>query len=155
MEEGTEGLILSFLGKLPGLSVRFSLVLACLRRAVMDGDAEPFPISREDYGRARDFVLNYILPMAKRAYSDAGVTADERAAARLLAVLREKGWGSFSSREVMRLGRAGLRNARDIEPAVRLLEEGGIIRALAPDQSPQGGRPQKRFSVNPKVFDTE
>ena len=152
MEKSAEGLLLSFLGKLPGLSVRLSLVLACLHRAAESGDAEPFSISREDYGRARDFVQTYVLPMAKRAYADAGVTIDEKAAARLLAVLREKEWRSFSQREVIRLGRAGLRKADEVTPATRLLEEGGIIRALEPEQSAQGGRPQKRWAVNPCVF---
>lgn len=110
-ETGAEGLLLSFIGKLPGLAVRLSLVLAYLDWAAGDG-AEPHEIGLDHFGRAAHLVEAYALPMARRAYADASLTKAERAACRLVAVIREHGWRSFTSREVLRLDLAPWRPNR-------------------------------------------
>jgi hypothetical protein len=50
--------------------------------------------------------------MARRAYSDAATPKPERAARRLVGIIREQGWQRFTSRDVLRLDRAGLGTAR-------------------------------------------
>ena len=78
-EAGAEGLLLSFAGKLPGLAVRLSLILAYLDWA--GGEAEsPHEISKAHFGRAAHFVETYVLPMARRAYADGSLPKAERAA---------------------------------------------------------------------------
>ena len=88
-------------------------------------------------------MAGYILPMARRVYADAATPKAERAARRLLAIIREEGWLHFSSRDVLRLDRPGIGNAAELNPALALLEEGDCIRALDPALNPKGGRPQK------------
>lgn len=149
-EAGAEGLILSFVGKLPGLTARLALVLAYLDWAA-DGADEPRAITVGHFGRAAHLVEAYLLPMARRAYSDAATPKAERAARRLVGIIREQGWLRFTSRDVLRLDRSGLATAAELNPALALLEEGECIRLVDPPSSPQGGRPQRLFLVNPAL----
>lgn len=151
LETEAEGLLLSFTGKLPGLAVRLSLVLSYLDWATDEAQA-PKQITAKAFARATDLVADYILPMARRAYADATTPKPERAARRLLTVIRDEGWRHFSSRDVLRLDRSGLGSAAELNPALALLEEGDCIRALDLPQNPKGGRPQRLFSVNPAIL---
>lgn len=149
-EAGAEGLLLSFLGKLPGLTARLALVLAYLDWAA-DGAEEPREITVAHFGRAAHLVEAYLLPMARRAYSDAATPKAQRAARRLVSIIREQGWKRFTSRDVLRLDRSGLATAAELNPALALLEEGECIRLVEPPANPQGGRPQRLFLVNPAL----
>jgi hypothetical protein len=149
-EAGAEGLLLSFVGKLPGMAARLALVLGFLDWAA-DGAEEPHEITVQHFGRAAHLVEAYLLPMARRAYSDAATPKPERAARRLVGIIREQGWQRFTSRDVLRLDRAGLGNKAELDPALSLLTEGDCIRPIDPPTNPQGGRPQRLFLVNPAV----
>jgi hypothetical protein len=149
-ETSAEGLMLSFLGKLPGLTARLSLVLAFLDWAT-EGGEQPTFISEAAFGRAAHLVEAYFLPMARRAYAYAATPKPQRAARRLIGIIREKGWQQFTSREVMKLDRAGLGTKADLDPALALLEEGDCIRPVEQPQNPQGGRPTRLFTVNPAI----
>jgi hypothetical protein len=150
-ESVSTGLKLSFIGKLPGLAVRLSLVLACLDYA-SEGGGEPFEITKNHFDRAEDLVENYLLPMAQRAYANASVPEDERSALRLMALIRERKWEQFSSRQVMRLDRAGLARQAELNPALNVLVEADCIRAIAVESGSKVGRKERRFAVNPAVF---
>lgn len=149
-EGGAEGLLLSFLGKLPGLAARLALVLAYLDFA-SEGAQEPYEIEAGHFGRAAHLVEAYLLPMARRAYSDASTPKADRAARRLVGIIREQGWERFTTRDVLRLDRSGLGTAAELNPALAVLEEGEAIRAVEPPASPQGGRPPRLFLVNPAL----
>lgn len=150
-EAKAEGLMLSFIGKLPGLTARLALVLAFLDWAA-EGAEEPREITHQHFGRAAHLVEAYLLPMARRAYADAATPKAERAARRLVTNIREQGWQRFTSRDVLRLDRAGLGTAAELNPALALLEEGDCIRPLDPAANPKGGRPQRLFTVNPAIL---
>lgn len=149
-EADAAGLLLSFIGKLPGLAARLSLVLALLDHAA-EGAPEPVEIEAQHFGRAAHLVEAYILPMARRAYAEASVPADERAARAVVALIREQRWDTFTSRKVLRLERAGLDTARKLNPALTLLVEAEVLRSIENPPGPQGGRPQRLFAVNPAV----
>lgn len=150
-EESAEGLLLSFIGKLPGLSVRLSLVLAMMEFA--SGEAsEPREITVSHYGRAAHFIEGYLLPMARRSYVDASASAPEKAARALVELILENGWSQFTTREVLRSGRSGLASSAQLTPAVRLLEEADILRPASATSSAQGGRPSKSMLVNPAIL---
>jgi hypothetical protein len=78
-------------------------------------------------------------------------TKAERAARRLVGIIRKEGWQRFSSRDVSRLDRSGLGSKAEIDPALALLEEGDCIRQVEPTVNPKGGRPPRLFSVNPAL----
>ena len=99
-EAGADGLMLSFVGKLPGMAARLALVLGFLDWAA-DGAEEPHEITHRHFGRAAHLVEAYLLPMARRAYADAATPKPERAARRLVGIIREQGWQRFTSRDVL------------------------------------------------------
>ena len=150
-EAKAEGLMLSFIGKLPGLTARLALVLAFLYWAT-EGAEEPREITHQHFGRAAHLVESHLLPMARRAYADAATPKAERAARRLVALIREQGWQRFTSREVQRLDRSGLGSKAEIDPALALLIDGDIIRPVDPPATPQGGSPKRLFTVNPAIL---
>lgn len=149
-ETETEGLLRSFVGKLPGLAARLSLVLGYLDSAT-EGTPDPREITAAEFGRAVHLVEDYLLPMARRAYADAATPKAERGAKRLVSIIREQGWKSFTSRDVLRLDRAGLGTAADLNPALAALEDGDCIRPMAAQTGARGGRPSRHFTVNPAL----
>lgn len=149
-EEGASGLMLSFIGKLPGLAVRLSLVLRCLDFAAGECE-EPSQLTVSDFGRAAHLVEAYFLPMAKRTYAEAATPKVDRAARRVISIIREKGWKTFTSRQVMRLDRPGLGNRADLDPALAALEDGECIRLIDTPSPPQGGRRPRLYAVNPAL----
>lgn len=149
-EADADGLMLSFIGKLPGLAARLSLVLGCLDFAADEAD-EPSQITASEFGRAAHLVAAYFLPMAQRAYAEAATPKADRAARRLVGILREQGWQSFTARQVMRLDRPGLGSKDELDPVLAALEDGECIRPVEAPPNPQGGRPQRLYAVNPAL----
>lgn len=155
-EAGAEGLLLSFIGKLPGMAARLALVLAAIGHA-FDGEADPAQrqITPVEFGRACHFLESYALPMARRAYGVASVAKEERSARRLAGLIRELGWHRFTAREVRRMERRGLASMVDINLALSTLEEADLIRAVAVAAGPSGGRPQRFFIVSPTIHEVQ
>jgi hypothetical protein len=149
-EAEAEGLMLSFIGKLPGLAARLALVLACLDHAA-EGADEPCEITASEFGRAAHLLKAYLLPMARRAYADAATPKADRAARRLVGIIREQGWQSFTARDVMRLDRVGLGGKAELDPALAALEDGECIRPVETPPNSQGGRPPRLYAVNPAL----
>lgn len=150
-ETGAEGLLLSFIGKLPGIALRVSLILAFLDYAATGGKP-PQDIALNVFGRAAHFVEAYALPMARRAYADASIPKPERAARRLVSIIMERRLERFTSREILQLEREGLRNKADLDPALILLEEANIIRGIKAQPGPKGGAPTRAFIANPRLW---
>jgi len=93
-EAEAEGLLLAFIGKMPGLAARLAPVLAHPDRAA-DGGDEPREMSVEAFARAAHLIESCLLPMARRAHAGASVPRVERAAVRLVALIREHGGRGF------------------------------------------------------------
>ena len=109
-------------------------------------------ITEEYFGKAEDFVENYLLPMAQRAYANASVQKDEKASLKLVALIREKEWKQFSVREVLRLNCVGLSRKEELDPAINILDQADCIRKLQVSSGPKGGRQKRMFEVNPAVL---
>lgn len=150
-EGEAEGLLLGFTGKLPGMAVRLALILAHLDMAT-DRPPEVEAVTAAHLARACAFLEEYALPMARRAYAEASRPKVERAAVRLLAMIREQGWRIFTAREVQMAKRAGLARSAEVEAAAKVLAEGDVIRQLPEVIGPKGGRPSRRFAVNPAIL---
>lgn len=149
-EAGKEGLMLSLIGKLPGIAVRLSLVLAMMEWASREAE-EPVQISVDHFGRAAHLVEAYLLPMARRAYADRAGNPAQRSARALLSLIREEGWESFSSREVRRKQRNHLQDMERINPALRVLETADLIKPIDVPSGRKGGAPKRLYAVNPVV----
>ena len=145
-----DGLLLSYIDKLPGMTIRLALVLSYLDWAT-GAEEEAHQITAADFKRAALFVTSYALPMAQRAYAGASLSKTERAARRLVAIIREQVWERFTSREVLRLDRSGLATAGELNPALKALEEGDIIRLVEQPSGAKGGRRLRLYIVKPMI----
>lgn len=148
-EAGQEGLTLSFTGKLPGLAVRLSLILAFLDWSA--GGPDVHEISPAHFARAAGFIETYVLPMAGRAYADGCSTKEDRAARRLVAAIRDRKWQRFSSRDALRLEIQGLSLKAELDPVLEALETGDVVRSVPAASGPRGGRRTRDYLVNPRV----
>lgn len=149
-EKDYEGKVVSFLGKLPGISVRLSLVLALLDYASGEGD-EPKEITTQHFARAALFIEEYLLPMAMRTYASVDKSEKVMTARKLVSLIKEKQWRQFTARDVMRAGRIGLATSEQIDPGLKELEEADILRAISVPTGPRGGRPKRVYAVNPQT----
>ena len=116
-----------------------------------EGGDVPSEISSKHFGRSTQLIEEYFLPMAKRSYAGASVPKSERAARQLVELLRAMDGESFGSREILRMERAGLSTAADLNQALAVLEEGDLIRAVEHPPSAKGGRPSRMYLVNPAI----
>lgn len=150
LEAKADGLLLSYIGKLPGMTVRLALVLSYLDWAT-GIEEETHQVRADEFDRAAVFVKSYALPMARRAYASASLSKTERGARRLVAVIRDQSWERFTSREVLRLDRSGLATASELNPALKALEEGDIVRLVEQPSGALGGRRSRLYIVNPAI----
>lgn len=144
-------MLLSFIGKLPGLAVRLSLVLTYLDWAISE-ELEPVEVGPETLARAVHMIEHYALPMARRSYASASISKPEQAARRLLDAIRKRKWPRFSSRDALRLDLKDLGSAVQMNAALTILEDGDAVRAIEQPPGPQGGRPARLYAVNPAVL---
>lgn len=151
-EGDAEGLLLSFIGKLPGLAVRLSLVLGMMEWASGEAD-EPHTITVQHFGRAAHLVETYLLPMARRAYAEHAGSPAQRSARALVALIRDEGWPSFTARDVRRKQRAHLQGMDTINPALKVLETADLIRLVETPPNPKGGAPKRLYAANPVVHE--
>lgn len=150
-EDRSEGIMVSFAGKLHGLSVRLSLILTFLEWAVSDGP-ETDAISADVFATAFRLIEDYLLPMAQRAYAPAACSAKERGGRKLVALLQDRSAKTISTREIQRSGRSGLQSKEEVDRAVSALEDADILHALEAQLSRRGGRPARDFEVNPAIY---
>lgn len=151
-EEPSEGLLKSFCGKLPGLAVRLALIISYLDGAAID-QLEPGEISEDVLERAITFISVYIRPMAARSYGAAALPKRDLLARRLLNHLKLNDISKFSARELQRVGMPGMTTSSELNPVLKLLEEGDVVRKIETPSSPKGGRKQHLYITNPAVFE--
>lgn len=151
-ESDAEGLLLSFTGKLPGMAVRLSLVIAIIEWASSESEL-PAEITIKHFGRAVHLVESYLLPMARRAYAEASTPARDMAARRLIAALRDRKADRFNAREIWKSGRKGIDNPDAVGAAINALEDADLIRLIDQPKTAKGGRPAKNYVVNPIIHE--
>ena len=147
-EQGIEGLLLSFIGKLSGMAARLALVLTLLDWS-LDRRDEPMHVTADAFARAVHFLQGYAVPMARRAYAEAAIPKTDQAARRIIAALRDKNLTTFTARDLQRMGMKDLHNAAEVGKALATLEEADIVRPVAVEPNPMGGRPSKTYLTNP------
>ena len=144
------GLMISHIGKLPGMAARLSLILAYLDWAAGDvGLGEPLEIELDVFNRATDFCRDYVVPMASRAYAEAATPPAERAAMSLAHLIREERLTDLNPRVISRRNRSGLKDAREVKAAIAILVD---AHWLTEHTEKTAGAPKTVWVVNPQVF---
>lgn len=156
MEEDVAGLLLSWLGKLPGVAVRISLVIELLAWAAKpDGTPEPVSISERSVRAAVVFLRGFAIPMARRTFGAAALPQPERDAHRLARwMVRQNPLPeTVNARELRRMAHGpAISDAKRMEAALQELEAAGWVRA-APDRAHGYGRQRKDYAVNPHLYE--
>jgi hypothetical protein len=155
MEHGTAGLLLSWIGKLPGFAIRIALILEHLWWAGDRPQApEPSEVTEDAVLAAVGFLESYAVPMTKRVFGDAAWPRAMRDAAVLAKwLLAQKPLPKAVNARAMRQ-RAVIPSCREAErydAALTELESAGWVRPRPSRGGGTGGRQSKDWAVNPGV----
>lgn len=147
------GLMLSWLGKLPGLAVRLALVFEMLAWSeTPEGAPEPEAVGERAVASAITFLRDFALPMATRTFGAAALPQAERDArvlARWLFQQRQLP-DKINARDLRRRGDGpAIPDAERMEVALRELEAAGWCRPAF--RTAGIGRARKDWEVNPKL----
>jgi hypothetical protein len=147
-----EGLEAAWLGKGRGTVACLAGTLALLRWSAGNSAEPPSRIGLDAMEHAVSLWADYYRPHARAFLQRVLPTDLECRARRVVRWLRADGRGSLSREDVRRtaLGQTG--DAREADRVLARLVEGGVLGRLAPDRSPQGGRPALRWQVNPLLL---
>ncbi len=144
-----EGLEAAWLGKGRGAVACLAGTLALLRWSAGNLAEPPQRIGLESMEHAVSLWSDYYRPHA-RAFLQRVVPADlECRARRVVRWLRAEGRSVLSREDVRRTALGQTVDAREADRVLARLVEGGVLRRLAADSHPQGGRPALRWQVNP------
>ncbi|OYV99227.1 MAG: hypothetical protein B7Z58_18775, partial [Acidiphilium sp. 37-64-53] len=158
METAASGLMLSWLGKLPGLAVRIALVLELLAWSEKPNDTpEPEAIGDRAVIAAITFLSDFAIPMARRTFGAAALPEAERDARRLARWLIQQRPmpATVNARAIRQRGEGpGIPDAERMETALKELDAAGWVRA-APARAAGHGRSRKDWATNPKLEGVE
>lgn len=155
LEGEAAGLFLSWLGKVPGMAVRLSVVFLYLDWLEQPlGAPEPEAVDLDAISRALGFMFDYALPMARRAFGEAALPEAERDARRLARWLMQRAPvpETLNARMLRRMGDGpGIGTPERIEAALHELGELHLVRP-APSRDGGGkGRQRADWTVNPAL----
>lgn len=147
-EKDASGLLLSHIGKMPGLAVRFANVFAHLDWAADNEQQFPHEIDAATLGRACHFVGQVLRLHAVRAYGGAADAAEVVGARRFAKWIVDERLTSVSLRDMQRKQFAGLTDSkRQIAPAVEVLVQSSWLTAV------DGPGKRRDYNVNPQVWE--
>ena len=146
-----EGLEAGFLGKGRGTVVRLAAVLALLRWSELV-DSEPLStITADDIKDAAGLWSDYFRLHAQAAIYRAGRSREDRLARKVAHWLITSGLDEVS-REVVRRDALGQSiDASGADAVIARLVDANVLREVSATPGPRGGRPPKRWVVNPSL----
>lgn len=148
-EAEATGLFKGHIGKMPGLVVRVSCVLAHLDWASMPGAPFPDEISAAHVGRACYLVGEHMRGHAFRAYGAAEPPEEIRNARKVANLILRERPRRLTVRDIQNRQMSGLQKSKDVEAALSSLEQSDWMRRISENS---GGRPRVFYVVNPKLW---
>jgi hypothetical protein len=158
---GTSGMFQGWLGKLPGVVLRLSLVLRYLHWCAEESyPEEPKDIDVDTIAASIKLVDDYFVPMARRVFGDAAKPEPERDATAIARLILGRKIGTERAgryivnarTDVQRRGINRIRTANQARCALDELREAGWVRPAAPSAA---GRPRGDYEVNPEALKLE
>jgi len=150
-EPEAHGLLLSWMGKLPGMAARLALVLEYLWWC---GDRpeeqEPAEVGERAMLAALDLLEGYFLPMTRRAFGDAALPEAERDAIALARWIRANDPETVNARALRHAGAMPTREPERYDAALKELHDAGWVRP-APSKRSGPGRKPKDWEVSPAI----
>lgn len=155
MEDGAAGLLLSWLGKLPGFAVRLALVLEHLDWAAgPDGAEPPGEVGEVALLRAVTFLDGYAAPMARRAFGEAALPQAERDGRQLARwLLKQHPRPEVVNVRALRrmAGGPGIADAPRLRAALDELAALGWVRPAPAREGGTAGRTRDDWAINPAL----
>lgn len=96
-------------------------------------------------------VGSYLIEHAKAAFLEMGTDPDVELARRIVVWIKDRGLTEFSRRDVHARFQARDRKVNELDEPLRLLKQTGHIREMTKQPGLTGGRPSRRFAVNPRL----
>ena len=149
-EKDAIGLFKGHIGKMPGIALRLSCVMAYLDWAASEGADYVSGIDEGHIGRACHFVGEYLRHHAYRAYGTAKPSPEIAGARAIAAIIKKEKPGRLKVRGIQNRGRAGLTTTTQVKAALAVLVEADC---LAEIRASTGGRPDVTYLVNPRLED--
>lgn len=147
-EKDASGLLLSHIGKMSGLAVRFANIFAHLDWATSEGQHFPHEIDAATLGRACHFVGHVLRLHAIRAYGGSAEAAEVKGARKLAHWIVNRKLQTFTARQVQQNQFTGLSDAkRDITPAIEVLVQGSWATLI------EGKGRRREYAVNPQLWE--
>jgi hypothetical protein len=147
-----DGVEAAWIGKAAGTIVRLAGLLSLMDWAETDS-AEPCTTVEERHlERAHALWSDYYWPHAQAVFGQAASTLAERRVRRVGRWLQRLRPQTISREEVRREALGETANAEMAESVIERLERYGAVRMLTPQTGPAGGRPRRRWEVNPELW---
>src|SRR6266446_908651 len=118
------------------------------------GGDEPSEITAEAVQTAIDLWVSYFWPHARAALRQVGLSENHTNQRRILRWIRGNQRKEISVQDIRRNALAGALDAKKTEELLFALVRSGWLRELKPPVGPKGGKPLKRWLVNPILFST-
>ena len=158
MEDAAAGLMLSWLGKLPGVAVRLALILELLAWSeTPEGTLEPEAITERSIVAAVTFLVDFAIPMARRTFGAAALPQAERDARGLARwIIQQVPLPDIvNAKELRRMAQGpAIPDAERMEAALRELEAAQWVRS-APIRAAGHGRQRKDWAINPALKEAQ
>lgn len=155
MEGEASGLMLSWIGKLPGLAVRLALILELLAWSeTPDGTPEPVEIGEHAAVAAITFLVDFALPMARRTFGAAALPEAERDARRLARWLLKQNPvpESVNAKALRRMADGpAIPDSARMDAALAELAAAGWCRPAPIRAGDTAGRARKDWALNPAL----
>jgi hypothetical protein len=149
--EGSSGLLAGWLGKGRGTVARLAGALALLHWSAHADEPAPRTVDRDTVEAACALWRGYFRPHAETVFAQAGKTDRDRLARKAVRWLRAMKPSEVGTRHIRREALSQTADAVETESVMARLEEAGFLRPAPTTTGPLGGRPAKRWHVNPAV----
>jgi hypothetical protein len=147
-----DGVEAAWIGKAAGTIVRLAGLLSLMDWAGSDSTEPCTTVEAQHLERAHALWADYFWPHAQAVFGEAPSTLDERRVRRVGRWLRRMRPQTVSREDVRREALGQTVNADTAESVIERLEQQGVLRLLAPQTGRSGGRPRRRWQVNPDLW---
>jgi hypothetical protein len=152
MEDSVSGLLLSHIGKMPGLTLRIALILEMLWWAAGFEPKLPANVTKNAVAGAAMLLEDYFLPMAKRAFGDAALPESDKKTMALAKWIYKTKPLVINASQLRRNRIAGLTTAEAATSALIELMELGWIQPKPSRDGQNSGRQKSDYAVNPSIW---
>jgi hypothetical protein len=148
---GGDGLMAGWLGKGRGTVARLAGALTLLQWSENGAQDAPRGIARPAVEAAADLWRRYFRPHAETVFGQAGKADRDRHARKVVRWLKATKPVDVSATTLRREALLQTLDATETDRVIARLEEAGFLRPVPVTVGPKGGRPARRWQVNPAV----